>query len=129
MRTKVMTSCAILTHLEEQNCVKDGYLESSCELSFYSLKSIAIAYYHSLGVACWHVSASEYLASSSLTDFFIFCRFKVPYNLVLSLNIKLQFFLVHLYHKIWCVIFELHCLHGLLFVNFNDQLLGADKLF
>jgi len=41
-------------------------------------------------LACFYIR--EYLASSSFTDFFIFLRFKVPYNLVLSLNIKLHFF-------------------------------------
>lgn len=41
-------------------------------------------------LACFYIR--EYLASSCFTDFFIFCRFKVPYNLVLGLIIKLQYF-------------------------------------
>lgn len=36
---------------------------------------------------------------------------------------------MHVYGKIWCVSFELQCLHDLLFVNFNVQLLGAEELF
>lgn len=64
-----------------------------------------------------------YLASTS-------SAFKSFYYVVLGLTIKLQcVFLVHLYSKIWCVIFELRCLHDLLFLNFNDQLLGAEELF